>query len=115
MRSKFQTNKRIEESASGLPVEVGFHEAVVKYLWQEERVFHVVDVELAALNSARLLEKEKLGEVVGDGDGVEDRGAGGDGRSDEGKVILGGDHGEEDAGIATGEDEDAEDVHSTAI
>ena len=60
VRSKFQTTKRMQESASGQPVEVSFDETVVKYHWLQERVFQVVEIELAAVSPTRLLEKEML-------------------------------------------------------
>jgi|MDTB01.3.fsa_nt_gb tRNA (Thr-GGU) A37 N-methylase len=44
VRSKFQTKRRIQDATLNIPVDVPFDNAVVRYLWKEERVMEVVDV-----------------------------------------------------------------------
>eukprot|EP00597_Dinobryon_sp_UTEXLB2267_P009133 CAMPEP_0170094692 /NCGR_PEP_ID=MMETSP0019_2-20121128/27436_1 /TAXON_ID=98059 /ORGANISM="Dinobryon sp., Strain UTEXLB2267" /LENGTH=196 /DNA_ID=CAMNT_0010316129 /DNA_START=383 /DNA_END=969 /DNA_ORIENTATION=+ len=64
VRSKFQTNKRMQESAAGQPVEVVFDETVVKYLWMDDRIFHITDIELAALNETKRAEEERIRQAL---------------------------------------------------
>jgi hypothetical protein len=63
VRSKFQTNKRMQESQEGLAVEVFFDEAVVKYLWLAERHFHIVEVGLLKNSPTRIMEMQRLGGI----------------------------------------------------
>ena len=44
VRSKFQTKRRIQDATANIPVDVPFDNAIVRYLWKEERVMEVVDV-----------------------------------------------------------------------
>ncbi len=61
VRSKFQTQRRIENSTKdGILVEVLFDETVVKYNWLDERVFDVIDVELVVENKYIAEEAAKL-------------------------------------------------------
>jgi len=46
VRSKFQTNKRIQDAQKGQVVEVPFDEATVHYLWSSSRVMDVVNIVL---------------------------------------------------------------------
>ena len=44
VRSKFQTKRRMEDATVNIPVDVPFDNAIVRYLWKEERIFEVIDV-----------------------------------------------------------------------
>jgi hypothetical protein len=58
VRSKFQTKRRIEDSAKGLCVEVPFDEAMVRFLWKDERLLEIVEVVLE--KDTNLIEKQRL-------------------------------------------------------
>ena len=45
VRSKFQTKRRMQDAAQNIPVDVPFDNAIVRYLWKEERVMEVVEAE----------------------------------------------------------------------
>lgn len=51
VRSKFQTKRRIEDATSNIPVDVPFDNTIVRYLWLEERVMEVVNVEYSRKNA----------------------------------------------------------------
>ena len=46
VRSKFQTKRRQEDCRRGVPVEVPFDDALVKFLWKDERVLEVFSIEI---------------------------------------------------------------------
>jgi hypothetical protein len=64
VRSKFQTERRMEDAAQGEPVEVPFDQALVRYLWRGEREFQVLSVQL------RRHSKAELGAPDGERDGA---------------------------------------------
>jgi len=51
VRSKFQTQKRISDTAKNIPVDVPFDEATVTFNWTELRTFEIVDVYLTPKNT----------------------------------------------------------------
>lgn len=60
VRSKFQTQKQIEFTNKGIPVEVFFDEMLVKYQWIDERKFHIVNIILAKEDGRRAAELIKI-------------------------------------------------------
>lgn len=47
VRSKFQTKRRMQDAQGGAAVPVPFDEALVKFLWKEERSLEICEVLLA--------------------------------------------------------------------
>lgn len=60
VRSLFQTNRRMNDTAQGEVVEVPFDETIVSYRWLSERKFEIVQVELRSKSQSVLLEMEQL-------------------------------------------------------
>ena len=64
VRSKFQTNKRIDGCAKGMPVEVLFDETLVRYNWIEERKFDIINIILAKEDKVVVAELMKLNDML---------------------------------------------------
>jgi tRNA (Thr-GGU) A37 N-methylase len=79
VRSKFQTQKRIQDSTQNIPVDVPFDEATVFFLWVDLRTFEIVDVILTPKNTSGCLTTAERAEAdiaaieSAGGDAVEDQ------------------------------------------
>lgn len=62
VRSKFQTKRRIEDSAKGITAEIPFDETIVRFFWKSERLIEICEVLLA--KDVNIEEKINLGLIT---------------------------------------------------
>ena len=96
VRSKFQTKRRQEDCKKGVAVEVPFDNAMVHFLWRDDRVLEVVEVEIVSGGGGG------VDGIGGIGMGVVEGGLKNDGGEGEGEIEVEGEELEATEGEAEG-------------